>query len=99
MSAQELDLLRELYQVPDYVDFRFPGPSDQPTLPPFGCAAVYWDYFPKGLKFPLHQFFREALLNLDVSLPQLNPNAMQSLVALWVLYRINRFPDLTLEEF
>ena len=38
-------------------------------------------------------------MNLDFSLLQLNPNPVQSLVALWVLYRINRFPDLTLEEF
>ena len=48
---------------------------------------------------PFHPFIREALLNLDVSLPHLNLNAMQSLVVLWVLYRLNRFPDLTIEEF
>ena len=42
---------------------------------------------------------REALLNLDISLPQLKSNAVQSLVALWVLYRLNRFPDLTVEGF
>ena len=42
---------------------------------------------------------KEALLNLDVSLPQLNPNAVQSLVALWALYKVNSFPDLTVEEF
>ena len=47
----------------------------------------------------LYPFFREALLNLDVSFPQLNPNVMQSLVAFLVLYRINHFPDLTVEEF
>ena len=61
--------------------------------------AVYRDYFFKGLWLPLHPFFREALLNLDVSLPQLSPNAVQFLVALWVLYRINDFPNLMLEEF
>ena len=38
-------------------------------------------------------------MNLDVSLPQLNLNAVQSLVVLWVLYRLNHFPDLTVEEF
>ena len=48
---------------------------------------------------PLHLFIREALLNLGVSLPQLNPNAVHSLVVLWVLYRLNRFPDFTVEEF
>ena len=94
-----MDLLRELYQVPKYVEFRLPGTSDQPTRPPPGYMAVYLDYFLKGLRFPLHPFLREALLNLDVSLLQLNPNAVQSLVALWVLYRGNRFLDLTLEEF
>ena len=60
---------------------------------------MYQDYFLKGLRLPLHPFLREALLNLDVSLPQLNPNTMQSLIALWVFYQINRFPDLTVEEF
>ena len=48
---------------------------------------------------PLHPVIREALLNLDVSLPQLKLNAVQSLVALWVLYRLNCFPDVTVEEF
>ena len=61
--------------------------------------VVYKDYFFKGLRLPLHSFFRKALLNLDVSLHQLDPNLVQSLVALWVLYRVNRFPNLTLEEF
>ena len=41
----------------------------------------------------------EALLNLGVSFPQLNPNAVQSLVVLWVLCRVNNFPDLPFEEF
>ena len=39
------------------------------------------------------------MLNLVVSLPQLNPNVVQCLVALWVLYRVNSFPDLSFEEF
>ena len=69
MIAREMDLIRELYQVPDYVEFQLLGPSDQPPLPPLGQVAVYKDYFSKGLPLPLHPFFREALLNLDVSLP------------------------------
>ena len=99
VTEWEMDLIRELYQVPDYVEFRLPGPSDQPTRPHPGHVAMYKDYFFEGLQLPLHSFFKEALLNLDVSLPQLNLNAAQSLVALWVLYRVNYFPDLTLEEF
>ena len=85
-----MDLIKELY--------RLYGPFDQPTWPPLGHVAIYRDFF-KRLMLLIHPFFREALLNLDVSLPQLNLNAVQSLVTLWVLYRINRFPDLTLEEF
>ena len=95
---RELDLIRTLYYMPDYVELRHPGPSDQPTRPPPGCIAVYRDYFIKGLRLPLRPFIREALLNMDISLPQLNPNAVQSLVALWVLYRLNRFPDLTVDS-
>ena len=34
MKVREMDLIRELYQVPDYVEFWLPGPSDQPTRPP-----------------------------------------------------------------
>ena len=99
MTSRKMDVIRELYQVPDYVDFRLPGPFNQPTQPPPGHMAVYRDNFFKGLRLPLHSFFREALLNFDVSVPYLNLNAVQSLVALWVLYRVNRFPDLILEEF
>ena len=47
---------------------------------------------------PLHPFIREVLLNLDVSLLQLNPNAYQCMVALWALYRVLNFPDLSVEE-
>ena len=99
MTSPKMDLIRELYQVPDFVEFRLPGPSDQPTRPPPSHVALYRDYFFKGLRLPLHPLFREALLNLDVSLPQLNRNTVQSLVALWVLCCVNRFLDLTLEEF
>ena len=88
-----------MYQVLDYMELRLLGPANQPTRPPPGHIALYRDYFWKGLRLPPHMFFREALLNVDVSLPQLNPNAVQSLVVLWVLYRINNFPDLPFEEF
>ena len=97
MTEQKLDMIRQLYFVPDYVELRLPEPSDQTTRPPPSYIAIYQDYFIKGLQLPLHPFMREALLNLDVSLPQLNLNMMQSLVTLWVLYRLNRFPDLTVE--
>ena len=60
--------------------------------------AVYRDYFIKGLRLPLHAFIREVLLNLDISLPQLNPNAYQCMVVLWALYRVLGFPDLSVEE-
>ena len=81
ITIRELDVIRKLYYVPDYMEFYLPKPSDQPTRPPPDYIVVYRDYFIKGLRLPLHLFVREALLNLDVSLPQLNPNAVQSLVA------------------
>ena len=31
MMARELDLLREFYQIPEFVEFKLPRPSDQPT--------------------------------------------------------------------
>ena len=99
MTEQKLDMIRQLYFVPDYVELRLPEPFDQTTRPPPSYIAIYQDYFIKGLQLPLHPFMREALLNLDVSLPQLNLNMMQSFVALWVLYRLNRFPDLTWKSF
>ena len=68
ITTRELDLLRDLYQILDCVEFRPPGPSDQPTRPPPGSMFVYQDFFLKGLRLPLHPFFRYALLNLDISL-------------------------------
>ena len=76
MTARKMNQLREFYQIPDYVEFRLPRPSHQPTRPPPGYVAVYRDYFLKRLQFPLHSFLREALLNLDVSFLQLNLNAV-----------------------
>ena len=37
-------------------------------------------------------------MNLDISVPQLNLNVVQSLVALWALYRLFNFLELTVEE-
>ena len=66
----------QLYYVPDYVEFWLPEPSDQPARPPPSYIVVYWGYFIKVLCLPLYPFIREALLNMDTSLPQLNPNAV-----------------------
>ena len=75
MIKYELALIRRHYQVPNYVQFRLPRPVDVPTKLPSGRVAVYRDYFIRGIRLPLHLFIREVLLNLEISLPQLNPNA------------------------
>ena len=56
------------------MEFRLPEPSNKPTQPPPGYVDVYKDYFLKGLRLPPYLFFRKALLNLDISLPQRNMN-------------------------
>ena len=98
MTEYELKLIRRYFHVPDYIQFHLYGPTDVPTRPPPGCVAVYRDYFIRELRLPLHPFIREVLLNLEISLPQLNPNAYQSMVALWALYRVLSFPNLTVEK-
>ena len=82
MTEYELVLIRRYYHVPDYVQFRLPRPVDVPTRPPLNCVAVHRDYFIRGLRLPLHPFIKEVLLNLEISLSQLNPNAYQCMVAL-----------------
>ena len=37
-------------------------------------------------------------MNLDINLPQLNPTAVQCMVALWAIYSVLEFLDLTVEE-
>ena len=69
ITERELDMIKQLYYVPDYVEFWLLGPSNQPTRPPLSYIAIYRDYFIKRLRLPLHPFIREVLLNLDVSLP------------------------------
>ena len=69
MTARELDVIKELYHCPDYVEFRLPESSEQPTRPLPSYIAVYRDYFLKRLRLPIHPFLREALLNLEISLP------------------------------
>ena len=98
MTEYELALIRRYYHVLDYVQFRLTGPTDVPTWPPPSFIAVYRDYFIRGFRLPLHPFIKEVLLNLEISLPQLNPNAVQCIVALWALYRMLGFPDMTVEE-
>ena len=98
MTEYELALIRRYYHELNYVQFCLPRPTDVPTKPPPGFIALYRDYFTRGLRLPLYPFIREVLLNLEISLPQLNPNVIQCTVALWALYRVLCFPDLTVEE-
>ena len=49
MTEKELALIKKYYHVPDYVQLRLLRPADQPTRPPPGFIAVYWDYFTRGL--------------------------------------------------
>ena len=84
--------------MPDYVRFCLPGLANVPTRPLLGEVAFYRDYFIRELRLPLHLFIREVLVNLEISLPQLNLNAYQCMVALWALYRVLDFPNLTVEE-
>ena len=49
MTERELDIIREFYYVPDYVELHLPEPSYQPTRPLLGCITVYRDYFIRGL--------------------------------------------------
>ena len=49
MTERELELIRDMYQGLEYVEFRLPEPTDQPTRPLPKHVAVYKDYFWKGL--------------------------------------------------
>ena len=75
MTKYEMALILRYYLVLNLVQFHLPGPADVPTRPPPDLIVVYRDYFTRGLWLPLHPFIREVLLNLEVSLPQLNLNA------------------------
>ena len=56
VTEYELALIRKHYHVPDYVQFRLPGPADQPIRPPPYFIAIYRDYFIRRLWLPLHPF-------------------------------------------
>ena len=67
----------------NYDTVRFPLPH---------CIAVYLPFFELGLRFPLHPFFREVLDLLNISVPELYPNAWGCLVAFLILCKVLAVP-------
>ena len=56
MSMRALELIKDLYKVPEYVEFQLLWQNYLPTRPPPGFIAIYRDFFWKGLQLPFLHF-------------------------------------------
>ncbi|XP_057527555.1 uncharacterized protein LOC130806469 isoform X2 [Amaranthus tricolor] len=101
-TKRDLDNRREAisqkWGLKDNINIITPGNYDTVRFPPPHCIAVYFPSFELGLRFPLHPFFREVLEFLDVSVPELYPNAWGCMVAFLILCKVLAVPP-TLTAF
>ncbi|PSS08079.1 Arresten like [Actinidia chinensis var. chinensis] len=89
MTLGELDLLRESYSFPPYVQLRIPeGETITSTHP--GEVAFYEATFPTGLRFLIHPTIRLILQFCNICPAQLIPNAWRSVSYAILLWRGTR---------
>ncbi|XP_057546647.1 uncharacterized protein LOC130825435 [Amaranthus tricolor] len=101
-TKRDLDNRREAisqkWGLKDNINIITPGNYDTVRFPPPHCIAVYFPSFELGLRFPLHPFFREVLEFLNISVPELYPNAWGCMVAFLILCKVLAVPP-TLTAF
>lgn len=83
-----------------YVCFVVPSPDNTPSNPYPSHISIYKDCLKNGLRFLLHPFLWEALIEFEICPTKLILNKWMSLVAIWVSYHLQpNWPDLIVEEF
>ena len=101
-TKRDLDKQRDAislkWGLKDDLNIITPGNYDIVRFPPPHCIAVYFPSFELGLRFPLHPFFKEVLDLLNVSIPELYPNAWGCFVAFLILCKVLAVPP-TLTTF
>jgi hypothetical protein len=102
LTSPELTEIREMFNVPDYIELRLPDPSDASTErmfnPPMGSICVTKVAFAFGLRLPLAPFIVDFLRGLGLCLTQVTAIGMGHLVA-WAVWMKRLDVPLTLENF
>ncbi|KAK9683712.1 hypothetical protein RND81_10G159900 [Saponaria officinalis] len=74
-----------VYDLPSGWSFSIPGSEDSVCQPPASCTSVFLKQLEFGLRFPLHHFISLLLRRANVTITQLHPLAIRTMVAwTWV---------------
>ncbi|KAF7134714.1 hypothetical protein RHSIM_Rhsim08G0029200 [Rhododendron simsii] len=102
LVEEDLDLLREAYQIPPTVRLRIPSPNDRACMSFDGEVCLYESAFHAGLRLPFPPVVRALLARLCLSPGQLHPNAWRILFGVIILWEEELGEEarpLTVDEF
>ncbi|PON39148.1 hypothetical protein PanWU01x14_307180 [Parasponia andersonii] len=96
MTDKLLLSLHSRYEILDDIHLLSIGENDLLSQLPAGYITLYLGYLEAGLKLPLHFFLYDFFSNSHIYLIRLNLNRWWVLIALWAMFRLQGWPNITL---
>ncbi len=75
LSGEELELIRSRFFFQPGFRLETAGPEDRVTRPPPGRIAIHRETLWAGLRFPVHEFVNNLLVEYQLVPAQLAPNS------------------------
>lgn len=97
ITEHDIKVFRGLYQIPDSVTLRVPGPDQFASRPRDNEVAFNEELFLLGARLPLQPYFAAHLHGFEIPPYQLNLNGWRTISGLYVIWVENK-PPLTIEE-
>ncbi|CAL9019421.1 unnamed protein product [Prunus brigantina] len=98
MTEAELAKIRALYNIPDSVKMRIPGPLESLSNPT-GEAVFFTDVFKHGLRLPLRHLVQKILAAIGYAPGQFNPNFWITLLGTITAFSIAGEGEPSYEQF
>ncbi|CAL9006208.1 unnamed protein product [Prunus brigantina] len=98
LTEAELAKIRALYNIPDSVKMRIPGPLESLSIPK-GEAVFFTDAFKHGLRLPLRHSVQKILATIGYAPGQFNPNFWITLLGTITAFGIAGESEPSYEQF
>ncbi|KAL2497991.1 hypothetical protein Adt_23541 [Abeliophyllum distichum] len=98
-SEGQLREWRQMYRIPDDIEFVVPGPDDRADDPSLGAVALNQAILGAGLRLPFPRVVKKFLRDWGIAPTQLCPNGWRILIGLLVLWDQLGFPRPSIGDF
>ncbi|KAH6810751.1 hypothetical protein C2S51_024513 [Perilla frutescens var. frutescens] len=99
IDQKSLKHIIQTYGIACQLKVRVPKSSERACWPPRDAVAVYFDIFKKGVRLPLHNFFRKIAANYGISPAQIAPNGYSHMMGMLLIWYDLKFGEPSLEEW